>query len=87
MHQLKEGNKVNTDEQEISDLLNTFFVTQPQKLLCSMLTDITGVSPQVILYSNPNPKIPFQIPYITSDKIQKLLQSMPSRKATGLDGT
>ena len=86
IHQLKEGNKVYTDEQEISELLNTFFVTQPQKLLYSILTGITGVSSQVTSYSNLNPKIQFQIPYITADKIQKLLQSMPSCKATGLDG-
>ena len=36
IHQLQEGYKVYTNEQEISELLNTFFVTQPQKLLCSI---------------------------------------------------
>ena len=86
IHQLKEDNKVYTDKQEITELLNTFFVIQPQELVYSILTDITGVSPQVASYSNLNPKIQFQIPYITADKIQKLLQSMPSCKATGLDG-
>ena len=86
IHQLKEGNKLYTDKQEISELLNTFFVTQPQKLLYSILTDIAGISSQVTLYSNLNQKIQFQIPYITADKIQKLLQSMPSCKATGMDG-
>ena len=46
IRQLREVDVLFTYKQCISELLNTFFVTQPQKLLSSILTGIADVLPQ-----------------------------------------
>ncbi len=73
-----------SDKQDRSELLNTFFVTQPWKILSTILTSASVVSPQCNALSSVS--VQFQIPAITTDQIKKLLQCMPCHKATGLDG-
>ncbi len=84
IRQLRDGDKILDDKQDMSELLNTFFVTQPRKILSTILTSASVVSPQCNALSSAG--VQFQIPDITTDQIKKLLQCMPCHKATGLDG-
>ena len=84
IRQLKDGEKILSDKQVMSELLNTFFVTQPRKILSSILTSASGVLPQSnALFNNG---VEFQVPNITTDQIKELLLFIPCHKATGLDG-
>ena len=62
IRQLRDGDKILNDEQDMSELLNTFFVTQPQKILSTILTSASVVSPQCNALSSA--KVQFQIPAI-----------------------
>ena len=45
--QLKDGEKILSEKQDMSELLNTFFVTQPHKILSSILTSASTALPQM----------------------------------------
>ena len=72
------------DKQSIAEILNLFFVDQPEKLVAalgvSLLTDIskmTTISQGIAA---------FDLPRITQKRVVELLLSIPSHKATGDDG-
>lgn len=72
-----------TDNRQIVNILNNFFVTLPQKLLISLPTIVRD---WVNNHVTKVRKEIFQISHITSDEILKLLQCMLLNKATGVDG-
>ena len=84
IRQLKDGEKILSDKQDMSELLNTFFVTQPRKILSSILTSASAALPQSNALVNDG--VEFQVPNITTDQIKELLLSIPCHKATRLDG-
>lgn len=84
IRQLKDGEKILSDKQDMSELLNTFFVTQPRKILSSILTSASAALPQSNALFNDG--VEFQVPNITTDQIKELLLSIPCHKATGLNG-
>ena len=84
IHQLRDGDKIVNNKQDMCELVNTFFINQQRKILSSILTSASVVLSQRNILSSDNDQ--FKIPCITTDQIKKLLQSMPCHKATGLDG-
>ena len=88
INQLKEGDKVVTDKTEIVELFNSFFVTQPLKLL--------GIQSVNILSSGSLQRIKdlreitnassLTIPHITQQEILSSLQNMLGHKPTRIDG-
>ena len=74
IRQLKDGDQVITSTLDIAERLNFWFVKQPVSL--QRIKDLRKDDSQA----------QFPIPYITPEDIDRLLQSMPSHKATGSDG-
>ena len=58
----------------MSELLNTFFVTQPRKILSSILTSASAALPQSNALFNDG--VEFQVPNITTNQIKELLLSI-----------
>ena len=85
LRQLREGDEVVTNTLEIAERLNFWFVKHPLKLLRSLPPVTALQTTHRVLTSGVN-KTQFTIPEITPQKVEELLQHMPSHKATGSDG-
>ena len=85
LRQLREGDEVVTNTLEIAQRLNFWFVKQPLKLLRNLPPVTASQTTPRDLTSGVN-KTEFTIPHITLQKVEELLQHMPSHKATGSDG-
>ena len=77
-----------TSTLDIAERLNFWFVKQPVELLRNLpLNKVAHVSLQRIKdLRKDDSQAQFTIPYITPEDIERLLQTMPSHKATGSDG-
>ena len=79
------GDEVVTNTLEIAERLNFWFVKQPLKLLRNLPPVTASQTTPRDLTSGLN-KTQFTIPHITPQKVEELLQHMPSHKANGSDG-
>ena len=81
--QLKDGDVVISDKREIAEMLNLFFVKQPEELLATLIPD-TQSDTSTLLQTTPHP-VALKIPDITPKRVTELLLSIPVHKATGND--
>jgi hypothetical protein len=78
VRQLNENGELVTESRSIAEIFNSFFVSQPQRLLSSIKSTFCNKS----LLNSLKIKIKFEIP----EKVLQMLNSMPANKATGADG-
>ena len=72
------------DKQSIAEILNLFFVDQPEKLVAALgLSLVTDISKMTTISQGI---AAFDLPRITQKRVVELLLSIPSHKATGDDG-
>ena len=81
--QLKDGDVVISDKREIAEMLNLFFVKQPEELLATLIPD-TQSDTSTLPLTTPHP-VALKIPDITPKRVTELLLSIPVHKATGND--
>ncbi|PFX17087.1 putative RNA-directed DNA polymerase from transposon BS [Stylophora pistillata] len=78
-------NKINiSDKQSIAEILNSFFVDQPKKLVAALGLGSQTDPPTMTSISQGNSA--FDLPRITQKRVVELLSSIPTHKATGDDG-
>ncbi|CAB3983518.1 RNA-directed DNA polymerase from mobile element jockey [Paramuricea clavata] len=82
IRQLNENGELVTESRSIAEIFNSFFVSQPQRLLSSIKSTFCNES----LLNSLKIKIKFEIPHISPEKVLQMLNSMPANKATGADG-
>ena len=82
VRQLNENGELVTESRSIAEIFNSFFVSQPQRLLASIKSTFCNES----LLNSLKIKIKFEIPHISPEKVLQMLNSMPANKATGADG-
>ena len=82
VRQLNENGELVTESRSIAEIFNSFFVSQPQRLLSSIKSTFCNES----LLNSLKIKIKFEIPHISPEKVLQMLNSMPANKATGADG-
>ena len=85
LRQLREGDEVVTNTLEIAERLNFWFMKQPLKLLRTLPPVTASKTNPRDLTTGVN-KTQSTIPQITPQKIEELLQHLPSHKTTGSDG-
>ena len=84
INSLRDKNGISHDEKDqLVEMLNSFFVNQPQELLGTSSSTTTGPSNNI---NCSNMAKPLVIPHITKGEIEKNILSMPSNKASGADG-
>jgi hypothetical protein len=81
---LKDTNGISHEEKDQPvEMLNTFFVNQPQELLGTSSSTSTDSSDSMDHSNTTNPLV---IPHTTKDEIEKSILAMPMNKASGADG-
>jgi exonuclease III len=82
---LKVNNEIITDPVKLANAVNEFFVNIGKTIVNSGNTRATGTTPSVFQKRVPD-DVTFVMPTVSKEFVLKELKSMPTNKATGIDG-